>query len=362
MDTILNYLQLIWWNVYLKWFVIYLVYLLIFYFIIAPIVKLAFMKFMEKTTTNLDNELYGRTRWLWKILFIFIWLNLIYKFYFQDILDEKFIILYNVILSIEFLIFFVIVKKSITIILKYMVRKYSNVFWKNIANIIKVITNIIIVSVFILLVLSVWWINITPLLASAGIFGLAIAMASKSIIENFLSWMILFADKTVNVWDTIILSDGTTAVVEEVNVRTTKLKTFDGNLVIIPNSELLNDKITNKTQTELSPYRRVMVSVWISYWDDIEKAKELLKSYLLEIEWSDESTAVTYLDTMADWSLNITWKIMVEADKWSYLLEKQILERVYKEFPQNGLNFPFPTYEINRITGLGQDLQDQNRI
>jgi hypothetical protein len=37
---------------------------------------------------------------------------------------------------------------------------------------------------------------------------------------------------------------------------------------------------------------------------------------------------------------------MVDASKWSYLLEKQILERVYKEFPQNGLNFPFPTYEL----------------
>ena len=37
---------------------------------------------------------------------------------------------------------------------------------------------------------------------------------------------------------------------------------------------------------------------------------------------------------------------MVDADKRSYLLEKQILERVYKEFPQNGLNFPFPTYTI----------------
>jgi MscS family membrane protein len=99
------------------------------------------------------------------------------------------------------------------------------------------------------------------LLASAGIFGLAVAMASKSIIENFLSGLILFADKTINVGDTIVLSDGTTAVVEEINIRTTRLRTFDGNVVIIPNSELLNEKIINKSLSEVSPQKRVEVTV-----------------------------------------------------------------------------------------------------
>jgi small-conductance mechanosensitive channel len=57
------------------------------------------------------------------------------------------------------------------------------------------------------------------------------------------------------------LSDGTVAVVDEINIRTTKLKTFDGNVVIIPNSDLLNDRIINKSLNEVTPYKRVVVTV-----------------------------------------------------------------------------------------------------
>jgi small-conductance mechanosensitive channel len=68
---------------------------------------------------------------------------------------------------------------------------------------------------------------------------------------------------------------------------------------------------------------------------------------LLELEGADSTTVVVFVDALADWSVNITGRIMVDADKRSYLLEKQILEKVYNEFPTKGLNFPFPTYDIN---------------
>jgi len=349
MQNILNYLSLIWSNIYLKWLVIYLAYVFIFYFFLAPLCKYIFLKLIKKTSTNLDNEIYGKTRNYLKILMLLLGLNLIYKTYFISILNANFVILYNIVLTLEIIILYIIIHRIIKIVLKYTVRNFSNIFSKNLSNIVKIISEITIISIFILLALKVWGVNITPLLASAGIFGLAVAMASKSIIENFLSWMILFADKTVNVWDTIILSDGTTAVVEEINIRTTQLRTFDGNIVIIPNSDLLNQRIINKSLSDISPYKRVTVTIWISYGDDTEKAKELLKQYLSELDGIDKETIVVYVDALSDWSVNITWKVMVEADKWSYLLEKQILERAYKEFPQNWLNFPFPTYSIEKV-------------
>ena len=346
LNQVLNFLQNIWLNPYTKGVVFYLIYVVIFYFILQPICKKVFVTLTKKTKTNLDNELYGRTRWLLKILWFLLWLNLVYNLYFQNILNHYYKIAYNILVTIEYIFAYLMIQRSLRILLKYTVRRYSNIITKNISNLIKILLNIFVISIIVLLILSIWWVNITPLLASAGIFGLAVAMASKSIIENFLSWMILFADKSINVWDTIILSDGTTAVVEEISVRTTHLRTFDGNIVIIPNAELLNETITNKSLSEVAPEKRVVVNVWISYWDDTEKAKELLKSYLLEVEWVNTDSIVVYLDSLGDWSVNITWKIMVEADKRSYLIEKQILERVYKEFPEQWLNFPFPTYEL----------------
>ncbi len=346
LNQALDFLQAIWLNPYAKGVIFYLVYVVIFYFVLQPICKKVFVTLTKKTKTNLDNELYGRTRWFLKVLWILLWLNLIYNLYFQNILNHYYEIAYNVLITIEYIFVYLIIQRSVRIILKYTVKKYSNIITKNISNLLKILLNIFVISVITLLILSIWWINITPLLASAGIFGLAVAMASKSIIENFLSWMILFADKSINVWDTVILSNWTTAVVEEINVRTTHLRTFDGNIVIIPNADLLNETIVNKSLAEVAPEKRVVVSVWISYWDDPEKAKDLLKSYLLDIDWANKDTLSVYLDSLGDRSVNIVGKIMVEADKRSYLLEKQILEKVYKEFPENWLNFPFPTYEL----------------
>ena len=346
LNQVLSFFQNIWLNPYTKGIIFYLIYIIIFHFILRPIYKKIFITLTKKTKTNLDNELYGKTRWFLRILWFLLWLNLVYNLYFHNILNHYYGIAYNILVTIEYIFVYLIIQKSVKIILKYTVRKYSNIIKKNVSNLIKILVNIFVVSIIVLLVLNIWWINITPLLTSAGIFGLAVAMASKSIIENFLSWMILFADKSINVWDTVILSDSTTAVIEEINVRTTYLRTFDGNIIIIPNAELLNETITNKSLSEVAPKKRVVVTVWISYWDDTEKAKALLKSYLLEIEWISKDTVVVYLDSLWDWSVNIVWKIMVDADKRSYLIEKNILEKVYKEFPKQWLNFPFPTYEL----------------
>lgn len=340
-----HWLNIIWWNLYFKSLFVYVVYLILLFYIIFPLCKKFLVPIINKTKTNLDNEIYGKVRWILKLFLWLLWLNIVYNLYFAGF--NRFLeIWYNLLITIEFILLYVILHRSFSVILKYSFKKFSWIINKNVANLIKLVIDIFVFSVFTLLVLKAWWINITPLLASAGIFGFAVAMASKSIIENFLSGLILFADKSINVWDTVVLSDGTTAVIEEINIRTTKLRTFDGNVVIIPNSDLLNEKIVNKSLSDVSPKKRVSVSVGISYGDDVDKAKDLLKSYLKELEWVDEESITVYLDELADWSVNVVGKAMVDADKRSYLLEKQILEKVYKDFPKNWLNFPFPTYTL----------------
>lgn len=351
LDLIKNYFLILWQNIYFKSFVVYIVYLVILFYVIFPLCKKFLIPLVNKTKTNLDNEIYWRIRHFLKVFVALLGLNLIYNLYFIG--NNKFLqISYNLLITLELVLLYIILYRLFVVLLKYSLRKFTGIINKNVANLIKLTIDIILFSIFSLLILKVWWVNITPLLASAGIFGFAVAMASKSIIENFLSWLILFADKSINVWDTIILSDWTTAVVEEINIRTTKLKTFDGNVVIIPNSELLNEKIVNKSLSDVSPQKRVQVTIWISYGDNIEKAKNLISSYLKELDWVDSDSITVYVDSLADWAVNITWKAMVDADKRSYLLEKQILERAYKEFPENWLNFPFPTYSIEIKSGM----------
>jgi len=345
-NYIIQYVLNVFKNTYIIWIMFYILYLIIVFYIFFPICKKFLLPFINKTKTNIDNEIYWKIRYILKILLALIWINIVYNLYLINLLSSYYKILYKFLLTLELVLIYIISNRITKIIVKYLINKFQWIITKNIANFVKLVVDIFIFSIITLLVLKTWWINITPLLASAGIFWLAVAMASKSIIENFLSWLILFADKSINVWDIVILSDWSVASVEEINIRTTRLKTFDWNIIIIPNSELLNEKIVNKSLSDISNKKRVQVTVWISYWDDVNKAKELLKKYLLELDWADENSVVVYLDELADWSVNITWKIMVDSNKRSYLLEKYILEKVYNSFPDAGLNFPFPTYEL----------------
>jgi len=346
LKQLLDIMMILWENYLVKWIIIYLFYILIIFLLFLPLCRKFLIPFINKTKTNLDNEIYGKIRFYFKLFVALCWLNIVYKLLLIDGINRYIITSYRILLTIEFIVIYIMIYRVLKIITKYVSNRYSEIITKNIANFMKLVIDIVLISISILLILNAWGVNITPLLASAGIFGLAVAMASKSIIENFLSWLILFADKSINVWDTVILSDWTWAKIEEINVRTTYLKTFDWNVIIIPNSQLLNEKIINKSLSKVTPEKRVIVTVWICYGDDIDKAKSLLKQYLLEIDWVNEETIVVYVDSLSDWSVNITWKAMVQSDKRSYLLEKQIIEKIYKEFPNNNLNFPFPTYEI----------------
>jgi len=73
--------------------------------------------------------------------------------------------------------------------------------------------------------------------------------------------LIIFTDKSLNIGDVIQLSDGTYCLIQEINIRTTILKTFDGNAIILPNSDFLNQKIVNKSLSEVSDKKRVEVNV-----------------------------------------------------------------------------------------------------
>lgn len=352
LETIYDFLLMIWDNIYAKWVIFYIIYLLVLYVVLVPIWKKFLVPFINKTRTNLDDKLYSENKKYINILWFLIWLVIVYKLYFNNLLNNLFDVVYNIVLTIIYIIVYIIIHKSLKIFVKYVVRKYEEIITKNIANLLKLIIDVFVISIMWLLILNTWGINITPLLAWAGIFGLAVAMASKNIIENFLSWLIIFADKSLNIWDTIILSDGTYCIVQEINIRTTILKTFDGNVVILPNSDFLNQKIVNISLSEVVDKKRVEVNIWISYGDDTDKAKELIASYLQELDGADKESVVTYVSSLSNRSVDVVWRIMVDAKKRNYLMTYNIIERVYKEFPKYWLNFPFPTYTLN-----GQEIE-----
>ncbi len=190
---------------------------------------------------------------------------------------------------------------------------------------------------------------ITSILAGIGIGGLALGLAAQDTIRNFFGSLMIFADKPFNVGELISLNDKL-GTVQEVGVRTTKVKTLDGHLLTVPNGVLANTTIHNIGKRQF--IRRVF-SVTITYDtppDKVDRAIEILKEILDNHEGMNEDfpPRVFFDDLNAD-SLNlICFYWYHPPDYWSYMsFTEKVNREVFRRFNEEGIDFAFPTQTIH---------------
>lgn len=131
-------------------------------------------------------------------------------------------------------------------------------------------------------VLSVWRIDVTPLLASAGIVGIVVGLAAKDTLANFFGSLSLYADGTYTVGDYVVLPTGDRGRVEDVSIRSTVVRTRDDILVTVPNAKLSSGAVVNES-TPTSP-RRVRMPVGVAYGTD----PALVETTLLDVAAAEE--------------------------------------------------------------------------
>ena len=131
---------------------------------------------------------------------------------------------------------------------------------------------VIVGSVF--LFLSVWEINVTPLLASAGIAGVAVALAAKETLANLFGGISLMLDQPFKTGDYIILDSGERGEVREIGLRSTRVWSRDDIMISIPNSIITNSKIVNESAP--MPSFRVRIKIGVAYGSDIGQVEKVL--------------------------------------------------------------------------------------
>ena len=191
--------------------------------------------------------------------------------------------------------------------------------------------------------------EITSILAGLGIGGLAFALAAQDTLKNFFGSMVLLADKPFEIGDRINI-DGHDGPVEEVGLRSTRIRTLDGHIVTIPNSEMANKAIWNIAKR---PYLRRLFNITITYDTPPEKvrqAKAIIEEILAEHEGMDPNFPPrVYFNDFKDCALNLLciywyhppayWDFMAFTEN----VNLSILER----FNQAGISFAFPTQTIH---------------
>jgi MscS family membrane protein len=202
---------------------------------------------------------------------------------------------------------------------------------------------IIILAVF--FIFESWSINITPLLGTVGIAGLAIGFAVKDSLANILGGIQLVLDKTFKVGDKIEIESGEMGVVLDIGLRSTKLKTYDNEVIYIPNGTLANAKIKNFTVPDISI--RVNVQFGVEYGSDPEQVRTVVFEAIKKIDLVlDDPQPIVQFTKMSDFSLDFVARAWVENYTKAYSTWVQMTEEIYRALNKSGIGIPFPTRTV----------------
>lgn len=206
-------------------------------------------------------------------------------------------------------------------------------------------SNIVVWIFGLLYVLRLWGVEIGPFLASLGIAGLAIGFAVKDSLSNIFGGIQLILDKNIKVGDAVKLDSGETGKILDIGIRTTKVRTWNNEVMIIPNGKLANSTIVNYAKPDLSA--RHVIKFGVEYGTEPEKVKKIALKVIKSVkEIVDEPESFVRFKEMADFSLNFKLYFWVSDYKQRFMVEDIVMTKLYRELNKAKINIPFPTRTI----------------
>lgn len=186
-------------------------------------------------------------------------------------------------------------------------------------------------------------INTTSFLTIVGAAGLAIGLALKDSLGNFSAGVLLILFRPFKVGD-FVTAGGVSGTVKEISIFNTEMSTPDNQKVIVPNSNIMGNVITNVTA---NPTRRIDLVAGISYADDTTKAKEILWQIIKDEPriLKDPATTIAVAE-LADSSVNIVVRPWVKTEEY-WAVRFDITEKIKKEFDKSGVSIPFPQQDVH---------------
>lgn len=202
---------------------------------------------------------------------------------------------------------------------------------------------LIVFAIALVLILSIFEIDVTGLLAGLGVGALVIGFALKDIIENWVSGLLIISGKAFRIGD-VILVGNLKGVVTDISLRTTKLKTYDRNEVIIPNSLLLTEKIINLTCGKKDAVVSIIFS--IDYIFNVEKAKRAIELGLRRhpnvVADMSKKREIRFVVRNKEWITEIEALFWINSPENEEFIKSQITECVKQELDKEKILPPLP--------------------
>lgn len=198
---------------------------------------------------------------------------------------------------------------------------------------------IIILGVFVAAVVVFPTFNPGDLIAGLGITSVAVGFAFKDVLQNFFAGILILWRRPFVIGDEISVK-GYEGTVENINVRSTRIKTYDGERAVVPNSDVYTSAVLVKTAY---PFRRRKFSVGVGYLDDIEKARRVILEAIGSIEEIEREPAPAVLvSELAASSVNFSVYVWAGARLMSPKLNDKVATAIKYALDEAEIDMPYP--------------------
>jgi len=196
-----------------------------------------------------------------------------------------------------------------------------------------------------LAVLSAWGVQVGKVWAGLGIAGLAIGFAVKDSLSNVFGGISLMFDRAYKPGDFIKLESGDAGIVEDVGLRSTRIRTWDNERITVPNGMMATSRVQNYHQPDRT--ERVRVDFGVVYGSDPDEVKRVALGTLDGVEGilADPPPDCWFLE-MADFALKFQLRFYVDDVMKKWAVFQIVIDRLYKALYANDIGIPFPTRTI----------------
>jgi small-conductance mechanosensitive channel len=212
------------------------------------------------------------------------------------------------------------------------------------------ISRVVVFGVGLLIILNHLGISITPILATLGVGGLAVALALQDTLSNFFSGFHISLARQIRIGDYIKLDSGEEGYVIDINWRTTKIKMLPNNVVLVPNDKLTKAIVTNYYLPDKE--MAVAVDLGVHYKSDLEKVEkvtgEIAREVMKEVPGGvPEFEPVIRYYGFGDFSVKFTVILRAKEFVDQYLIKHEFIKRLHERYAKEGIVIPYPVSAVN---------------
>ena len=323
--------------------------------ILAKLITFLFTKILirltAKTETDLDDKFVAiiQKPLYWGVVLGGVYLAILQLPFFEPYLETVQVVAEVLFIVILLMVALQISKVGFTwaIESKKLKKREKSFLWT-----IQKIINVVIYVIAGMLALQSAGISITPLIASLGIGGLAVGLALQPTLSNYFSGLYVAADGFIQVGDYIELENGMRGTVEKVGIRNTLIRLWNNNLVMVPNSKISDNIITN--YNEPGGVTSFIVTCGVAYDTDLKKAEKIALEVAQKVQnvkkyGNPEYEALFRYYNFGD--SNIDFKVIMQAKTFSdhYLMTHEFMKKLKTAFDKAGITISFPVRTVEVI-------------